>query len=256
PTLGTLRVAGHDCDDEREEVCQRIGFMPETFHVYEDLRVYEYLQFFAGAYGIAAAERPKQIEAVIELTDLGPRRDSLTRTLSKGMRQRLLLAKTLIHDPEVLLLDEPTSGMDPQARIEFRNIVRTLRKMQKTVVISSHILSDLSIICSSFGIMERGRLGITGTLEEVSRAMKLKSEVRVDYLEGPVDALAILRKYPLALDPHLANQKLRFFFDGTEEQKAEILKALVQGGVRVTRFEQKKHDLEDIFLQFGATRVQ
>ena len=256
PTYGRIRAAGFDCDREREDVCRRIGFMPETFPLYDELMVWEYLEFFAGAYGVPHDKRERTIESVLELTELGVRRDALTGTLSKGMRQRLLLAKTLIHDPELLLLDEPTSGMDPQARIEFRNIIRTLGKMGKTIMISSHILSDLSAFCSAVGIMERGRLLVSGTIEEVRKALEIDAQVMVSFLETSIDPMVVLRKIPNVLEVRKSGKNVVFTYDGTTETKAEILARLIHMGIRVTGFVERENDLEQIFLQVGATKVQ
>ncbi|MFQ5655566.1 MAG: ATP-binding cassette domain-containing protein [Planctomycetota bacterium] len=256
PSCGALSVAGFDCDREREQVCGRIGFMPETFSLYEDLSVEEYLEFFASAYGVPSHARRKTLDAVIELTDLGVRRASATGTLSKGMRQRVLMAKTLIHDPEVLLLDEPTSGMDPQARIEFRNVVRTLGKMGKTIVVSSHILHDLSAICTSFGIMECGRMRLSGSLAEVTRRLEMGSRIEVEFLPGGPDPLSLLEGFDGVKSPEMSQNRIVFAFRGPPEQKAEILRRLIERGVSVTHFIEKASDIEDVFLKVGATRVQ
>lgn len=256
PTFGWAHVAGYDCELERLEVCKRVGFMPELFYLYEEFRVWEYLEFFAGAYGVAPAEQRKTIDAVIELTDLGVRRDSFTGELSKGMRQRLLLAKTLVHDPDVLILDEPTSGMDPQARIEFRNVIRTLHKMGKTIIISSHILSDLSEFCTSIAILEQGRLRASGSIAELQDALEIRAEVELECLADGADPLDVLREIEDVAQPRRFGDKVLFGYDGQEAKRADILAALVRAGVRVTDFREKSNDLEEIFLQVGATKVQ
>ncbi len=257
PTHGEIRIAGYDSEAEREEVCRCIGFMPETFSLYEEMKVWEYLEFFAAAYGARPDERQKTLDAILELTDLGVRRDSFTGTLSKGMRQRVLLAKTLVHDPEVLILDEPTDGLDPHARIEFRNILLALRRMGKTILISSHILSDLSLYCTSVGIMEGGRLLVSGTIEEVRRALAMKAEVELTFLPDGAEPVAILSALPQVSEPRLvAAGRVQLHFDGRAETKAIALAALVRGGVRVVEFRERPSSLEEILLQVGAMRVQ
>ncbi len=256
PSFGSVEVCGHDSFTEREEVCRKLGFMPELFNLYEELTVEEYLDFFAAAYGVPRERRARVIDDVIELTDLGVRRKSLSGTLSKGMRQRLLLAKTLIHDPEVLILDEPTSGMDPQARIEFRNIVRTLARMGKTIIISSHILPDLSSICTAFGIMERGSMRVSGTFEEVAGALRMTAKVEIGFLSAPQTVFAFLDRIPEAIAPKLGDGKVEFGFEGDEAALAELLRRFVNEGITVTRFVRRECDLEEIFLQIGADRVQ
>jgi len=255
-TFGRVEVCGHDTWSDREAACRELGFMPELFHLYEELTVEEYLEFFAGAYGVPRARRKRTIEDVIELTDLGVRRRSLSGALSKGMRQRLLLAKTLIHDPTVLVLDEPTSGLDPQARIEFRNIVRTLSRLGKTVIISSHILPDLSTICTAFGIMERGEMRVSGTFEEVTRTLRMTARVEIGFLGGPQRVSAIVERIPEAIAPKLGERTLEFGYEGDEDALAKLLRRFVEEGVPVTRFVRRECDLEEIFLQIGADQVQ
>ncbi len=257
PTAGTVRLCGLDAEEKRDEVCRRIGFMPEAFQLYDDLKVWEYLDFYAAAYGIERASRRKTIDAVIELTDLGVRRDTFCAALSKGMRQRLLLAKSLLHDPELLILDEPTDGMDPQARIEFRNIMRTLGRMGKTVLISSHILSDLSFFCTSVGIMERGRMLVSGRVDAVRKALQMRTEVEVEFLVSGVDPVRVLIGIPELSEPRVASTgKLRFSFDGTPEERAQVLAKLVGSGVPVTQFVVRESGFEEILLKVGAIKVQ
>ena len=256
PTRGQARLAGHDCVHDRVAVSKRLGFMPELFHLYEEMKVWEYLEFFAGCYGVPLGERKKAIDDVIELTDLGVRANSYCDSLSKGMRQRLLLAKTLVHDPEVLILDEPTSGMDPQARIEFRNLIRTLAKMGKTTIISSHILSDLASFCTSVGIMEKGQLRVSGSIDELQKALHVRSEVEVRYLQGEYDPIDVLRGQDGVSQPRRSEGAVVFRFDGSDARRAEILALLIRSGVQVTEFSERRSDLEQIFLQVGATEVQ
>ena len=256
PSFGRVEVCGFDTWSQREEVCRRLGFMPELFYLYEELTVEEYLEFFAGMYCVPRAERKQIIDDVIELTDLGVRRESLSGSLSKGMRQRLLLAKTMIHDPEVLILDEPTSGMDPQARIEFRNVVKVLARMGKTIIISSHILPDLSSFCTSFGIMERGSMRISGTFDEVSRELKMVDRVQVDFLGPPKPVVDLVEGWEEAESPKLRGSTMDFGFDGSEEELAKVLRRFHDAGIPVTRFVRQKTGLEEIFLEVGADQVQ
>ncbi|MEM7164501.1 MAG: ABC transporter ATP-binding protein [Planctomycetota bacterium] len=256
PTRGRALLAGHDCAEDRLAVCKQVGFMPELFYLYEEMKVWEYLEFFAGCYGIPLRERGKAIDDVIELTDLGVRRDSYCETLSKGMRQRLLLAKTLVHDPEVLILDEPTSGMDPQARIEFRNVIKTLAKMGKTTIISSHILSDLASFCTSVGIMEKGQMRVSGTISELQDALHVRSEIEVSVVPGDHDPIDVLRGQDGVSRARRVDGAVIFGFDGSDERRAEILALLVRSGIKVTDFHERRSDLEQIFLQVGATEVQ
>src|SRR5215475_10093673 len=168
PTEGALTVGGFDVIKQPHEVRRLIGYMPDSFGVYDDLLVWEYLDYFAALYKLAPADRTRAIKDVLELTDLGVKRNAQVMSLSRGMKQRLCLAKTLLHDPEVLLLDEPASGLDPHARIEIRELIRELCRMGKTIIVSSHILTELADFCTSIGIIEAGRLLTSGRIDEIT----------------------------------------------------------------------------------------
>jgi ABC-2 type transport system ATP-binding protein len=171
PTRGTARIDGLDVGRDGEQVRRRVGYMPDFMGVYDDLKVYEYLEFFAAAFGLPRAKRRSVIDSVLELTDLTIKRAAAVDSLSRGMQQRLGLARVLIHDPKVLILDEPASGLDPRARVEIRELLLELKRMGKTIMISSHILSELELICDQVGIIESGRMVFDGTLAQVrSRA--------------------------------------------------------------------------------------
>src|SRR5687768_18424525 len=165
PTFGEAYVCGHSIYRDPKEIRRLIGFMPDFFGVYDDMKVIEYLEFFAAAYRIRGPERRRKCEEVLELVDLGFKRDALATSLSRGMTQRLGLARVLLHEPQVLLLDEPASGLDPRARIEMRALLKELRRMGKTILVSSHILPELADICNKIGIIERGELLFNGDVE-------------------------------------------------------------------------------------------
>src|SRR5919206_511038 len=169
PTSGTARVDGIDVREDPEAVRGRIGYMPDAFGVYDDFKVWEYLDFFAAAYRIPRCDRAALIDDVLELTTLTVKKDAYVEELSRGMKQRLCLAKTLIHDPKVLLLDEPASGLDPRARIEIKELLKELKAMGKTIIVSSHILPELADFCTSVGIIERGELIVAGPIDAVMR---------------------------------------------------------------------------------------
>ena len=255
PTYGEISIFGHDSDEDREAVCGRIGFMPERFALYEEMKVWEYLEFFAAAHGVARKERMKTVDAIVTLTDLDVRRDSFCGTLSKGMRQRLLLAKTLLHDPDLLILDEPTDGMDPEARLWFRSIIKQLSRDGKTIVISSHLLADLSHFCTSVGVMQKGEFVVSGSVEEVKAALDMRAEIEVHYLRGRADVIGLVRDLEGVTRPRVLNGRLHFNSDGRDETKAAVLAALVNGGVQVTQFFEKEGNLEDIWAALGTTEV-
>jgi ABC-2 type transport system ATP-binding protein len=196
PTSGAAFIDGLDVTKKGKEVRRRVGYMPDFMGVYDDLKVFEYLEFFAAAFGIEYAKRKAIVDGVLELTDLVSKQDALVDSLSRGMQQRLGLARVLIHDPKVLILDEPASGLDPRARIEMRELLRELKRMGKTIMISSHILSELEEICDQVGIIEHGQLVFSGTIEEIRPRLGLQSKVRVKVLGDGSRALELLSVLP------------------------------------------------------------
>ena len=254
-TAGTIRIDGKSVVDDPEAVRRRIGFMPDIFGVYERITVWEYLDFFAAAYGIPRRRRAAALEGIMELTDLGGLRDRLAGDLSKGMRQRLCLAKTLVHDPKVLILDEPASGLDPRARIEFRALLKELREMGKTIFISSHILTELSDICTSVAIMEKGRLVASGSIEEIKGRLQSGLVYRLDVLDGTECAKAALLECPHVESVRPENGSLIFHFMGGREQVPELVKALVARNVAMTGLQEVKTDLETLFMRLTQGEV-
>jgi ABC-2 type transport system ATP-binding protein len=196
PTSGAAFIDGLDVTKKGREVRRRVGYMPDFMGVYDDLKVFEYLEFFAAAFGIEYAKRQAIVDGVLELTDLVSKQDALVDSLSRGMQQRLGLARVLIHDPKVLILDEPASGLDPRARIEMRELLRELKRMGKTIMISSHILSELEEICDQVGIIEHGQLIFSGTIDEIRPRLGLASKVRVKVLGDGSRALELLSVLP------------------------------------------------------------
>ncbi|MCZ6688055.1 MAG: ABC transporter ATP-binding protein [Planctomycetota bacterium] len=246
---GTATIAGLDIDNDWRAVHKIVGFMPDFFSLYDELQVWEYLDHFASAYRIPRRQRKRSIDEVIELTDLQVKTNALVGTLSRGMKQRLLLAKTLIHDPEVLLLDEPASGLDPKARIELRGIVRTLAQMGKTVVISSHILTELSEICTSVGIMEKGELRLAGRVDEITHMLTPHTTVEVDLIQNPPGLEDRLREKKYVLAVRLRGEKLEIDLDGDREERADLAQTILGAGGRFAAFEVRKENLEDLFIR-------
>ncbi|MBL4848722.1 MAG: ABC transporter ATP-binding protein [Planctomycetes bacterium] len=256
PSAGSARICGHDVVKSPEEVRKVMGYMPDHWGVYPDLRVREYLDFFAASYGIPRRERARAVGDVMELTDLGELSNRLAGALSKGMRQRLCLAKTLIHDPQLLILDEPADGLDPRARIELRELLRELARMGKTVLISSHILTELSDLVTSVGIVEQGELLMSGPVEEiVARLSGPRFHLRTTAATLG-RALEILLAQP-GVEAHLLeSEELEFSFHGQEEAVASYVRALAVGGVEVLGLERLRADLETVFMAVTRGRVQ
>jgi ABC-2 type transport system ATP-binding protein len=253
PTSGEAYVAGHSVLKERREVRRAIGYMPDFFGVYDDMKVWEYLDFFAACYEIPPAARRKLVDDLLELVDLSHRRDDYVDALSRGMKQRLCLARALAHDPQVLILDEPASGLDPRARVEMRELLRELRAMGKTIFVSSHILSEIEEVCTHIGIIEAGRLVAAGTLEEVRQRIQAHRVVKVRLTGRSEEARAWLESRPhvLSVEPVAGNGEgdLRFAFAGDDEALAQLLHELVAASFPVLMFRQESGDLEDVFMR-------
>jgi len=249
PTAGQAFVNGIDVNRYPEEVRAIIGYMPDFFGVYDDVKVWEYLDFFAAAYKIPRERRPQVIDEVLELTDLGGKKESFVEELSRGMKQRLCLAKTLVHDPKLLLLDEPASGLDPRARIEIRELLKELRSLGKTIFISSHILSELADFCNKVGIIEAGELITSGSVDEIMRQVGMERVIDLEVTGGIEKAEAVLREFPTVQKVEVRNDRISIDFGGELDQIADILHALLDHGVRVVTAQERASNLEDIFMR-------
>ncbi|MGV3721441.1 MAG: ATP-binding cassette domain-containing protein [Actinomycetota bacterium] len=250
PTSGRAFIDGVDVTREPERVRGIIGYMPDNFGVYDDIKVWEYLDFFAAAYKIPRDKRPQIIDDVLELTDLTVKKDSYVEELSRGMKQRLCLAKTLVHDPQVLLLDEPASGLDPRARIEIKELLRELKAMGKTIIISSHILPELADFCNKIGIIEQGELIVSGDVSEIMRQITGGQLLDVRVLpEDEERAVALLQELPTVRAVRRTDRELKVDYTGDPDHTYEVLGALVAQGVRVRSFTEEHTDLEDIFMK-------
>ncbi|MGV3484708.1 MAG: ATP-binding cassette domain-containing protein [Planctomycetaceae bacterium] len=248
PTRGKGVVAGCDVIDDPIGVRRSIGYMPDNFGVYDGMRVWEFLDFFAVAYRIGKTQRRQSIANLLELLDLMHKRDDFVNSLSRGMKQRLCLAKTLVHDPPVLILDEPSSGLDPRARIEMKALFKELRRMGKTILISSHILTELADCCTSIGIIERGQLLMHGPIEQVYRKIRRNRIVEIEFVENAEAGLSILRSQPTLRALDVEPRGVVAELETDDLGLAELLEALVQQGVRLRKFNDKDPTLEDVFM--------
>ncbi|MBK7403679.1 MAG: ABC transporter ATP-binding protein [Phycisphaerales bacterium] len=255
PTYGEARLCGLDLREDVAAVRRVIGYMPDLAPVYKDLRCREFLDLFARAYFLDRRDRRRRIDECIQIVRLEGKRESLAGNLSRGMTQRLVLAKTLLHDPQVLLLDEPASGLDPLARVDLRNLLRDLGRRGKTIIISSHILNELSEFCTSIGIMEKGRLVLDGSIETIVAGLNHQRRFTVETV-GPGDAAAaVLRTLQGVGDIVAEDGHCRFESGVDDEAVAAILAALVTHGVRVKGFTERRRGVEDILMEVGATEV-
>lgn len=247
-TGGEGIVNGHRVTRKPLEVRRSVGYMPDTFGVYDGMKVWEFLDFFAVAYQIPRKKRKQVIGDVLDLLDLTVKRDDFVNGLSRGMKQRLCLAKTLVHDPPVLILDEPASGLDPRARLEVKALLIELRKMGKTILISSHILTELADCCTSIGIIERGKLLLHGPIDEVYRKIRGNRIVEIRFLDDPAPGISMLRSLGEARQVHVDGSRVTAELKMDDEQLAGLLQRMIAQGIRVRSFAEKEPTLEDVFM--------
>ncbi len=241
-------INGHSVTSAPMDVRRSVGYMPDSFGVYDGMKVWEFLDFFAVAYGIPRSKRKQVIGDVLELLDLTHKRDDFVNGLSRGMKQRLCLAKTLVHDPPVLILDEPASGLDPRARLEVKALLKELRKMGKTIMISSHILTELADCCTSIGIIERGQLLMHGPISEVYRRIRGNRMVEVKFVSGMDVGLSVIRSSPHCRDVQVVDSRALIEMETDDEGVAELLNQLVHQQVGIRSFAEKDPTLEDVFM--------
>ncbi len=279
PTSGHASIAGIDVVREPRAVRKLVGWMPDSFGVYDNMKSWEYLDFFAASYGVPDARRRQIIGELLDLVDLAHKRDDYVMGLSRGMKQRLSLARTMAHDPKLLILDEPASGLDPRARIELRELLKELRALGKTIMISSHILTELAEMCTHIGIVEMGRLLVSGEVSDVLRSIQPHKIVEVRVLEDAARAAQILRPLPGVREVRLpatvegaatteppaslvrgdgivedatsssATNALLVDFVGDERGLSTLVQALARANVPIVHFAEQASDLEDIFMQ-------
>ncbi|ALC91014.1 ABC transporter [Bacillus sp. FJAT-18017] len=251
PTSGTAYINGCNIASDPAAVRRQLGYMPDFFGVYDQLKAIEYLDFYGSSYGIPAAERAKLIPQLLELVNLTHKADSYVDVLSRGMKQRLCLARSLIHDPEVLILDEPASGLDPRARVEMREILKELKNMGKTILISSHILPELSEMCDSIGIIDRGRLVAQGSVSEIQLRLKGEKLITVKVWGNLETASAFFEdQYQVSrVETREDGNSLQFVFSGSEEEQFNLLKKAVDSGIMLTSFSETESNLEDVFME-------
>jgi ABC-2 type transport system ATP-binding protein len=253
PSSGSARVAGADCVREARRVKRLVGYMPDTFGSYDNMRVSEYLDFFGAAFGIRRRERARRVAEALETAGASTFRDQYVETLSHGMKQRVAIARTLLHDPEVLILDEPANGLDPQARIEMRQVLLNLAERGKTLLVTSHILPELARICHRVAIIMRGRLRALGTLDEIARRLRQLRPMEVQLAHaGQIDRVVeVVRQHvePGAeITSSVTEAVVRFQTVKREEELVGLLAALVAAGLEVTQFREVQTDLEEAFM--------
>lgn len=249
PTEGYAKVNGFHIITEPEKVRASIGYMPDFFGVYDHFTVEEYLHYYGASYKIPRAERLQLITQLLQLVNLENKRYEYVDLLSRGMKQRLCLARCLIHDPQVLILDEPASGLDPRARVEMRDILKTLKSMGKTILISSHILPELAEMCDEIGIINKGQLVARGNVAEIQAKLTNEKEIVLKTLQQPTIVRSILEEIPEVSKISILEDDIHFFFSGDNTQKAAVLKLLINKNIEVISFAEKMSNLEDVFME-------
>ncbi len=253
-TSGRAEVCGVDVTKDRDALRRLVGYMPDSFGVYDQMRVWEYLDFFGAAYSIGRKDRKKRIDYVLDIADAEYMRDRFVDTLSKGMKQRVGIARTLMHDPQVLLLDEPASGLDPSARIQMRKLLRRLADEGKTLLVSSHILPELAAVCDSIGIIHSGKLRAAGAIQNVlaelqrDRVMEVKAVENLQAAAGTLDANGSASR----VDPDAEMGVVRFRFRGDDQAVAELLLQIQQAGAKVATLREVPLSLEDAYMAISG----
>ena len=255
PSEGEIFINGESAVMDWRNTSRKIGYMPDFFGVYEDMLVWEYLDFFGRCYDLQADHRNRMVDELLDLVDLSSKRDTYVETLSRGMRQRLCLAHTLVNDPQILLLDEPASGLDPRARIEMRELLKELGAMGKTIILSSHILHELAELCDSVGIIEKGTLVISGSLNEIKQKALQQRTLKISLLDNMEAAQEFLESYPGVREMYVNNHYLEFPFIGSDADKAKLLRSMIANGMEVTSFSETTSDLEQVFLRLTKGEV-
>jgi ABC-2 type transport system ATP-binding protein len=249
PTSGKAYVGGYEVTQHPKQVRKLIGYMPDFFGVYDNLTAYEYLDFYGANYDIPANERKDIIPKLLELVNLSQKKDAYVDGLSRGMKQRLGLARCLVHNPEVLILDEPASGLDPRARIELREILKELRNMGKTIIISSHILPELAEMCNVIGIIEAGNLITCGSVDEIYAKMQEQKLLKIRLLDRTDELINMLKEMTVISNVTQEGQYIVAEFTGTDEEQVNLLSQIIQSGFPIAAFSETEGNLEEIFLE-------
>lgn len=256
PDAGNGYIQSHSVIHEPEEVQRMIGYLPDNYGVYKKLRIDDYLEFFGRSYGLRGDELRRRIDYIMDFTEVRDMRKRQVSELSAGMEQRLCLARTLINDPDVLLLDEPAANLDPRARVEIRELIRELAEQEKTILISSHILAELSEICDSLAIIEQGKIVVTGTVETVLDEIQPERELAVRFADPGDSQMETLAVLPNVDDVYAAPPEVRVKFNGTEEEVPDFIERMLSEGLRPVEVKYDEQNLEDIFMEVTEGELQ
>lgn len=249
PDSGEVYIDGIDALKDNRALKEKIGYVPDFFGVYDNLKVSEYMEFFASCYGISGLNARRRCELLLEQVKLEDKADFFVDGLSRGMKQRLCLARALIHDPDLLILDEPSSGLDPRTRMEFMATLKELREQGKTLIVSSHILSELSELCTDIGIIEQGRMALHGSMEHIFERVNSSNPLLVSVYRNKEMALSILKSHPQVQTIAVKGDEIKLGFIGDKKDEAELLQRLIDSEVMISGFMREKGSLESIFME-------
>ena len=252
PDEGEVRIDGVDAVRNNKALREKIGYVPDFFGVYDNLKVSEYMEFFASCYGLSGLMGRKRCEELLDQVKLSDRADFFVDSLSRGMKQRLCLARALIHDPGLLILDEPTSGMDPRTRMEFKEMLKELCAEGKTILVSSHILSELSQMCTDIGIIDAGKIVLSGNMAEILQKVNDSNPLLIRICGESRTAIGILKKDPRVQTIAIRDEDIIVNFHGNRQAEAELLYSLMEAGIPVSGFIREQGDLESIFMQITS----
>ena len=249
PDSGNVTIDDVDVIKEPEKVVDKIGYVPDFFGVYDNLKVSEYMELFSACYGIYGLNARKRSMEMLSQVGLEEKADYYVDSLSRGMKQRLCLARALLHNPSILIMDEPTAGLDPRTRYEFKEILKDLREQEKTVVLSSHILSELSEVCTDIGIVEQGKMVLEGAMDEILTQINVRSPLLISVYQNIDKALSLLRSHPYVETITIRHNDIMIGFTGDREDEAALLQQLIDAGIMVCGFVRERGNLESVFMQ-------
>lgn len=248
-TSGSVIINDIDVLANPNKLKEKVGYVPDFFGVYDNLKVDEYMDFYAGTYYIPYKDRKQIIDNLLDIVNLTDKKDSYVDLLSRGMKQRLCLARSLIHNPEILVLDEPASGLDPRARVDIKEVLKQLREMGKTIMISSHILSELSEMCTSIGIIDKGQIIVSGTVNDIMKKLTCQKIVSIKLLDKIDNLMPLLLENPQVSNISQGTDTIEFSFDGEDIDTSRLLSEIVRNDIPVISFKEKEGNLEEIFMQ-------
>ena len=251
---GEVYIGEVNAIEDNQALKKKIGYMPDFFGVYDNLKAIEYMEFYASIYGIVGKKAKKLCMELMELVNLSDKAEFYVDSLSRGMKQRLCLARSLVHNPDLLILDEPASGLDPRARFEMKGILKNLNDMGKTIIISSHILSELAEMCTTIGIIEKGSMVTKGTVDEIMSRLVVSNPIKIQIIENKEEAVKIFKEEPLVKNISIDGDYISLGFTGEQEDEAELLAKLIRNNIKVVSFVRESGNLEEVFMMVTGNK--